>query len=202
MPGRDYAAANCGPRCTNRPENQLELKWRGFINEAKTALRSIEDGRLKIVDLALAACTIPKAGGERRYAEANGVYTLKRFAEDIGMEPATLRQWINIKHNVIDHIADYDNTRKGEFAAAFSTAKKLKAEGLKDPKKVKEAFKKERTRTTAGKRKSDPDHGVDNLIERARFIYNQVGKLDLDKIDLNKVKDLAKILSGAVALLR
>ena len=79
------------------------MKYETALEKAKfyiEKLHDIENKKLiyqcKIAELALEVCSI-KHGG-RNLGE---VYTLKRFAEDLGVSPDTLANWTRIYRNVI-----------------------------------------------------------------------------------------------------
>lgn len=73
---------------------------------AKDMLKRIEAYQVKIAECAISACDIRHGG------ISGGYYTIKDFAQDIGMAYKTLQSWVQIYRNVIEKIDDKIDTDK------------------------------------------------------------------------------------------
>jgi hypothetical protein len=169
------------------------IEWREHVKAAQKEVLSIKQSRMRIVEIALKACTIPKAGGERRHAAANNVYTLKRFAEDIGMEPSTLRRWVQVKVNIIDKLKDYSDDEPGAYNAAERTHVALGTKGAKDKEVVRKKFKEVKERIAGPKIQTVSV--LERLYAQSKFIRRQVNRADIkSSSDVKLAKSLATIL--------
>ena len=189
------------------------IEWREYVKEAQKEVLAIKQSRMRIAALALKACTILPPGGDRNQAVKNEVYTLKRFAEDIGMEPGTLRRWVKVKVNVVDKLKDYSDFEPGSYLAAERT---LVALATKDP--IDKAPKGARYRAPAPaekvrkifneikERNAAPGPKTVNSLERyqtqAEFLYRQVNKLSLSPGEVGRAESLADTLEAVLAKLR
>ena len=212
-----YARANCEHFCQGklyRPEERKDAfrgksqvvhdaharVWSLCVKEAKMCVARMQIERLKIADLALKACTIPKPGAERAHAHAQGVYTLTRFAEDIGVKPATLRRWVSVKTNVVDKLdIDVEDFPAKDYHAAERTMIVLKAEGLKDPVKVKERFVKEKTDIAEGRK---VDHSLRRFINLAQFLERRALELKPTPESKGELQEFAEALDAALSAVR
>ena len=73
----------------------MKKKYNEYVELGKELLGKIEGHKIKICEYALAVCEI-KHGGI-----SDHLYTIKDYAEDIGMVPKTLRNWLSVYRNVI-----------------------------------------------------------------------------------------------------
>lgn len=103
-----------------------KTKYNKCVNEAKkfTKLLRLATGhRMKIAGLAYECAYISKGG---RFPK--GVYTLKMFAEDIGVKPATLYEWCRIYSNVYSKL---DKKRQETFEEMGTLASREVCKGIK-----------------------------------------------------------------------
>ena len=107
------------PGFNEHVEKDYESEYQVLVQIAKRELSVIEASKIKIVKLAMDACTIQK-GGHR----GKNLYTLTRFAKDIGMTPKILNDWVHTYQNVLEPLGIEEPTKK-EFAAARNTHKHL-----------------------------------------------------------------------------
>lgn len=83
-----------------KPEVDAQLaRWVSYVDRAKTVVRKLNKDRMKVAKLAIAACDI-KHGGGNHWKDFEGVYTLRRFAEEVGVSYKTLHNWVMIKKEV------------------------------------------------------------------------------------------------------
>ena len=68
-------------------------KWIRCVKECKLLVMSREQSRLKICELTLEACDI-KLGGGGHWEKFKNQYHVGKFAEDIGVNSKTLRNWM------------------------------------------------------------------------------------------------------------
>ena len=82
-----------------------DKRWQEYVDRAKSYISKMAQHRLDIAMLALEVCDIRWGGGDH-WANHEGTYTLKRFAEEIGLNPKTLSGWVRVKRNVIDKLIE------------------------------------------------------------------------------------------------
>jgi len=78
-----------------------EALWAEKVVEAKNLLGIKEARQMEIAIIALDICEITWGGGRSRHDE---LFTLKRFAHEININPKTLSNWIAVKKLVYDKI--------------------------------------------------------------------------------------------------
>lgn len=66
----------------------MNIQYEKLASQARGILKDIKEQRLIVADLALKACTIKASGVD------SGHYTVKQFADDIGLNERTLSGWI------------------------------------------------------------------------------------------------------------
>jgi transposase-like protein len=105
------------------PCDEMEKRWKRYIEQAKPHVVSITKARMTIAELAANACTIHYGGGDH-WKNFSGVYTLKRFAAEIGINSKTLSNWVATYRNVLKKLPEgvYD---PNNFEAARRTANKV-----------------------------------------------------------------------------
>jgi hypothetical protein len=89
-----------------------EAEYKNYVKLGKDLLGKIENYQIKICDYAMEVVTIRHGGYSK------GVYTIKKYAEDIGLVPKTLQNWLQVYRNVIIKLEDPAN-------ADFKTASKV-----------------------------------------------------------------------------
>lgn len=83
-----------------------------LVSAAKKELEIVKASKTKICELALEACTI-QIGGHR----GKGFYTLTMFANDIGLAPKVLNDWVHAYEKVLKPL-NIDTPTEKEFSAA------------------------------------------------------------------------------------
>ena len=160
-----------------------EEMWQSYVDRARNIVGKISTHRLEIATLAIEACDI-KHGGGSHWSKFKGIYTIKRFAEDIGVCAKTLSNWVRVKQNVIDHLPEGEYT-ENDWSAAQRASDRLK-KGT-HPELIKRAF-------NEWKDKKDPNHYLLQGIRRMRSTaYFLEKKADFSKIDPAHMKELASI---------
>lgn len=86
-----------------------EKEYKNYVILGKKELAQIEGHQKRICDYAMEVCTIRHGG------KSPGIYTLKKYAEDIGMNPKTLQNWMQVYRNVIIKLEDPE---KADFQKA------------------------------------------------------------------------------------
>lgn len=215
-----YARSNCEQVCKGKPLTPKEAKrifscgttkprmagndphaqvWAHCVKEARMCVARMELERLKIAELALKACVVT-AGWKRATADRDGVYTLTRFAMDIGVKPATLRQWVRVKKTVVDKVVAKGRTFvEKDYHAAERTMATLKADGLKNPVKIKEQFKREKKDIAQGR---NVDHSLRRFINLAQFLERRALKLLPSKDSAGELQEFAEALDAALQAVR
>jgi hypothetical protein len=78
-------------------------RWLRCVNDAKLIVLSRNIGRIKICELAIEACDI-KMGGGGHWSKFTGYRTAADFADEIGINPKTLLEWLSIKKYIYDNL--------------------------------------------------------------------------------------------------
>lgn len=83
----------------NGQETKREKLWKECVQEGKVLAKMNQESRLKIVKLAEKCCVIHFGG--RNFENR---FTVTNFANEIGINPHTLLEWIRLKKNVLDNL--------------------------------------------------------------------------------------------------
>jgi hypothetical protein len=86
---------------TKEQQADIEDRWQKYVLAGQRLVASMQKDRLKLAELAIAACDIQHGGSKNRLSE---IYTLKKYAEDIKISYKTLANWVRIKQNVFDKL--------------------------------------------------------------------------------------------------
>lgn len=81
-------------------EISTQKTYQELVNEAKVLLTRTSLIKMKIAKLALQACTIRHGG------RSGNLYTLSKFATDVGVSRKQLSNWCLTYKNVVHHIED------------------------------------------------------------------------------------------------
>ncbi len=84
---------------------EMEARWVRYIEEARPWVKKLCSDRLEVAKIAIRACRI-KQGGGAHWSKFEGVYTLKRFAEEVGVNYKTLSGWVSAYRNVISKLPE------------------------------------------------------------------------------------------------
>lgn len=77
--------------------------WVAAIEDAKRCVANLHKHRANIVKLCLKSCDIHRGGGHH-WSNHNGVFTARRFAEEIGVEYKTLMNWIRCWRDIVGEL--------------------------------------------------------------------------------------------------
>ncbi len=97
------------------------MRYQDYVDHARKLLSQIESHQAQIAEIALKVCEIRHGG------PSEGVYTLSRFADDIGLERRTLSNWVALYRDIILK-AGIKKPTPEEWAAARITGRILKNE--------------------------------------------------------------------------
>lgn len=85
--------------------HEIEQRWQSYIDRGKTLISKMGKARLELATVAIEACDI-RHGGGAHWTEWEGVFTMKRFAEEVGISYKTLANWVRVKRNVYDKLIE------------------------------------------------------------------------------------------------
>lgn len=112
------------------------------------------------------------------------MFTLKKFAEEIGVSYKTLHGWCRVKTNILDKLPAGAYDDKTDWAAAKNASDRTKKGD--SPKKVNEIFSK-------WKKRGAQDHYLLQVHRRVRsgayFIHNRAKLEKLDDKILRELRD-------------
>lgn len=170
-----------------------EEKWQSYISRAKRAVSDIAKARIDIADLAIEACDIIHGGGGH-WSGHEGVYTLKRFSEDVGIPKKTLQNWVRVRRLSLK-LNDFEPEK--DWQALVLASGKLCADD--SPEKIAKEFKKWRT-------KKDEFNQVAYLLQCSRrvksTIYFLENKFEFREEDREALEELKMNCSRIVKLAR
>lgn len=180
------------PKLTKKQQTEIQVKrWETYVERAKKVVKRMSKDRMEIARLAIEACDIHHGGGDH-WKGYEGVYTLHKFAEDIGVHYKTLHNWVMVKREIKDHLSPgvWDEANWG---AALRTRNKINKKTTK--KRVEEIYRKERSRKGSGitfhtmvKRLSDARH----------YMVTRIDLEAIDEEDLDKMKGICKDILDAI----
>lgn len=165
-----------------------EKQYKEYVILGKKELQQIEGHQKRICKYAMEVITIRHGGISK------GIYTIKKYADDIGMNPKTLQNWLQVYNNVIVKL---EEPEKADFQKASKVNNILDEESVIDN----AVNGKVHTRDGYKKKKNVP-------AEKVQKLYNQYHegkpfegefmnivqqakshKLLLEKRDLNIIQD-------------
>lgn len=76
----------------------IEMLWEKNISEARSIIATTKNQQIKVATLALEVCEISRGGGRR------DLYTITRFAKEIGVNKKTLSTWMSVKKLCVDKL--------------------------------------------------------------------------------------------------
>jgi hypothetical protein len=165
--------------------NEVDLdRWQSYVDRAKKIYRQINKDRIEIATLAIKACEIKHGGGDH-WKNFEGVYTLRRFAEDIGISYKTLHNWVTAKLLIKDQVGDkWDDKNWG---AAQRTRNKVNKKTKVS--RVIEIYENEKVRKGPG----ITFHTMIKRLSQARhYLLHRMDKEDLSPEDMDKMESICK----------
>lgn len=158
-------------------ETDVEQRWTKYVAHAKTYVKGMNQGRMKIAELAIEACDIQWGGGNH-WKKFEGVYTIKRFAAEIGVHSKTLSEWCAIKRLVKDKLPE-GLFVENNYMAAQRTRQRI--DRKTKPKKVAEVYQEELDR-------EGPAYYFYQALKRLRTTRHLVTKrLDLSEVSKEEI---------------
>lgn len=161
-----------------------ELKYKKCVEKAKDLLEVIEDAKYDLCKLTEKVCNI-RIGG---HGTDKSIYSIKKFAQDIGMSHHTLNKWMEEYRNVVKKI-------------------EIKPETKQQKKIIREVFKNVTSNTSAKEVQSvynkiskmtPEDHKLKRQVLNAKGIRNFVYEHNLNQLDENDVNSLLNILNDSI----
>ncbi len=74
----------------------IEALWETNTAKSREMVKSRKEIQMKIASLAMEVCEITHGGGRK------DIYTIKRFAKEVGINQSTLSNWLSVKRMVFD----------------------------------------------------------------------------------------------------
>lgn len=182
------------PRVSKADEERAkcEESWKKYVDSARVIVKRMNKDRMEVASLCIEACDIIQGGGAH-WSQFRDQYTIKRFAEEIGVTYKTLHGWVRIKRNVIDKLPEgyYDDLK--DYHAATSASNHVDASA--DPDEVKREFDKWKERGT-------DHHYLLQLHRRVRsgayFITKRADLAELDETKLRELRDNAQAIVSEI----
>lgn len=158
----------------------VKIEYERLVIEGKRLVEVFENGKIKLIELCLKVCELEgKHGGVR----GGGVYTIKKFNDDIGFKNyETLRKWVQNYRKIVNKVPkEMIDMKRPEVL--FRAAKDL---NLKTPKEeVIKRYKQELIKTKE-------DHNLSQYLMYAKsmdfFISKSVILKALDQEELEKLR--------------
>ena len=182
-----------------------EKEYKEYVILGKKELAQIEGHQKRICDYAMEVVTIRHGG------RSNGIYTIKKYAEDIGMNPKTLQNWLQVYRNVIMKLEEPDkaNFQKASKVNNILEENRTLDNAIGKTPGTRTAYKKdvpaEKVRSIYAKYEHEkPFEGeFINIMQQAKSFRNLFQKRDLNIIEdshLQHCKDLLDEMSGIIGM--
>jgi hypothetical protein len=157
-------------------------KYDKLVIQAKALVKEINDNKWKVAKLALEAVDI-KTGGHLKE-----VYSISKFADDIGLHRKTLSNWITEYKTVVVHLPEESlsllplkGTLRGAITRTYQEASRT---NQKDPEVIRDLFNKQFYR-------NQEDRELETFLRQMRnleFFINK--KIVLKKMDQQHLSEL------------
>lgn len=173
-------------------EDSYKERWVEAIVEAKHIVGRMNLDRLAVADICLKVCEIQVGGNWRAFSR---VYTVHKFAAEIGVHPKTLHQWLRIKRNI------HDKLPTGEWVDNWVFALRADREvgAAAAPEDVLKKYRKEKKRSAPAVRFYSAHKSLRNFLylTETRDLLKHVSKDDI-KLALDTIDGLKKALQAWV----
>lgn len=188
-------------------EEELTNKRNLYVKQGKRLLEEIGTYQAEIAKMAVEVCDI-RHGGKTK----EKIYTMKDFAQDLGMKPKTLQGWVATYRDVVVK-AGIEIKDVKDWGAATKTNNALKKERTLQNKligapKKKGSYKKgvaaSKVKSLYESIRADEKPFITelvNLTQSAKHIKFILGKRDLNIAEDAKLTDLMNILDSASDLI-
>lgn len=171
--------------------------YQQYVTEGRRLVQKIETYQLELSILATKVCEIRHGG------ISNNIYTMKRFAEDIGLHPKTLSNWVAIYRHVIKK-GDIKVESKQDWEKARRVHDKLKEERVNINREAgkpgtRHAYKKDVPKDKILKLYSEIDekpfvNEVTRAIQSAKHIKYLMSTRDLSIVESARLSELMELL--------
>jgi hypothetical protein len=160
--------------------------WHECVAEAKGVLSLMRQHRFRIAELAMRACGVTPC--KRHSVGLDKKRELRRFANEVGVHPATLSEWVIIKKNIIDQIkpTDFD---PDNYMALLRTKRRIKTRT--PPEQIVRIYQEESTRNPV-------ELKIEAIHRRFLTVHSTFYKIRLDKVDPEKLRDIARWCTNIV----
>ena len=182
----------------NKQERKSKIKLaKNLYEKYKFAKQRARDFKFKIVKISDEVCDIHFGGRSKKDLEdikSGKIYTLKQFALDIGVNPATLQKWSEEYRNIVkpleeEGLIDSNNITKETALIIRNIARPIhgRINRTTSRSELIERYKKV-------KAKSKEDRLLERYILAANTVFNFVNEHQLDKLDQEEIEHLRTIV--------
>lgn len=176
------------PTLGKKPE--VDKLWLSYVERAKNIVRSMAKDRMDIAKCAIEACDLVHGGGAH-WSKFEGVDTLKKFAEDVGISYKTLHNYVRTYRNVVLKVGDiYDET---DYASLVRTSNKVNADTPVE--EIKKTYIKEKSR-------KDASITLNTMVRKLRnvnFWFQTTDISKFDKEDLKQMRDICRDIDSRIS---
>lgn len=173
-----------------RTITQQKKIWAECLSEASRLLdRSIKI-RMKIADLAIKACDIRQGGGGHWDGFANQ-YTLKAFAEELGLNRKTLYNWVATRKVFTAKVLSEMDLKKVKYDDLSKTGEIVRRERIKDTKVIKDLVKNRGRITSVYNKIEKPIKTLEYHAEIGSF--KLLSSRDIDSL-AGRILDLSRLI--------
>lgn len=181
-----------------------KTEYKEYVILGKKALSNIQDIQKKICSYAMEVITIRHGG------KSEGVYTIKKYAEDIGMNPKTLQNWLQVYNNVVVKLEDPNNANWSNASKVNNCLEENRVidNHLDGKSKSRSAYKKnvpvDRVRSLyhAYEHEKPFEGEFINIVQQAKSHRNLLQKRDLNIIQDAHLDHLESILAECSTLIK
>lgn len=159
-----------------------EKLWARCVEAAKQHIAQVSKARLEITKLAMECCDIRRGGGGH-WTDHEGIYTVKKFAQEIGMNYKTLTNWIACYRGINAGLPPGEY-KEEDYKFAMTAVKKLGR--FARPQDLITEFRRQRD-------SSKITHKLSMIITWARSHKNFVQRSDLSKMDQEELRVLREL---------
>lgn len=171
------------------PEEKMAV-WLACVDAARAEVAKLHAARARIVDLCLRCCDIQWGGGAH-WSGHEGVYTVRRFSKEIGVNYKTLMNWVTARRKVADHL-EPGEWREEDFRFAQRAIKRV---GPAAPRqKVLDEFRRQRDGAKTKYR-------LGSIVEWARSHRNFIKASNVAELPRDDLLALRTLCADTVALI-
>ena len=164
-------------------DEALDKRWTRYVAEAKPYIIGMQKARMEVAKIAIAACDIQWGGGNH-WKKFEGVFTLKRFAEEIGVNSKTLSEWCAVRRLVYDKLPEGVWVDR-DYMAACRTRKKVSR--TSSPEEVARHYTDEVGR-------DQMSYYFIRAVSRLKTTRHMIfKKANLDELDIEEVREMRDI---------